>query len=384
MSAERIWRPEFVILLVIVHFLFIGNYALFVLLPTYLEDSSKTVIGIVVGLFGLSAVLMRLWAGSLTDLFGRRLLFLTGLAIAALSLFLYAQGPYPAGLIPVRILHGLAWALMGASWPALAADLVPPSRRGEAIGLPLLATEGAALYAPFVWLALAEGVSFRLAYVTLGLLVVIGFITIARFPSDRPQIERWSLPKPFLPARAALLPLVGFLGAAVALGVLAAFLAIHVDDEDLGSPQLFFLASGFTAIASAFLVGRVERALGYRVTAFLSLLLVGGAMLIVALATSGVQLIPAGALFGAGFTGAYTAGGRMAYESAPPMGRALALATVYLGFDLGRAAAIPFGALADASGTSTVFAVAAAIAAGGAVILLVTGRRRTALEPREP
>ena len=373
-ESGRLWSREFVLLLVMIHLVFVGYYSMFVVLPAYLDDSSKTMVGIVVGVFGIATFATRLWAGSLADLMGRRTLLLVGLALTVVALLLYAQGPFAAGLIPVRLLHGLAWVLTATSFVALNADIAPAARRGEAISYVLLASESAALYAPFASLWIGEHVSFRVVFVGLAVLAIVSILIVRRLPSDRGTAPSWRMPTPFRVSRAGLLPLAAFIGVAIAIGAQASFLVIHADEKGLGNPQLFFLAHGIAVIAIVTVAGRVLAALGYALTTFISLLLAGAAMLTVALAQGAEGLILGGALFGVAMGGSYTAAMTQAYTSADPAGRARAMATVALAFDIGATAAVPFGAVADAAGTRVVFAIAAGIAAVAAFVPFV-GRR---------
>ena len=374
---RRLWHRNFILLLLTSHLIFAGQYSLFALIPSFLDDFSNTTIGFVVGAAGFTGVAARMGSAPLADRIGRRRILLAGLALGVLAHLLFLQGPSPAGLIPARLIYGLSWGLMSAAWPPLSADFAPASRRGEAIGYTIAATESALLYAPFVLLLIAESVSFRVVYVGLALLLFTGFLIVRTFPDDRPRTPARSAPLLFRAPRAALIPFLGFLGIPLALGAQAGFLILHVDENDLGDPQLFFFSYGALAIIMAAVVGRIDATIGYRATAVGSALFAAGSMLIVALAEQGAWLLLAGAFFGIAFSGGYTAATRMAYESAAAAKRAVAVATVTVAFDVGILAPVLLGVLADATDTSAVFFTAAAIAAGCGLAPLLARRSAT-------
>ena len=112
----------------------------------------------------------RVGSAPLADRIGRRRILLAGLAFGVLAHLIFLQGPNPAGLILARLIYGVSWGLMSAAWPPLSVDFAPTSRRGEAIGYTIAATESALLYAPFVLLLIAEAINFRVVYAGLALL----------------------------------------------------------------------------------------------------------------------------------------------------------------------------------------------------------------------
>jgi len=361
--SRTIWSLHFVLVLIASHLFFIGYYSLFVTLPRYLEGQSATAIGFVVGVFGVSSFVMRLWVGGLGDVFGRRLLALFGLTGAAISFGLYAVGPVPALLAPVRLLHGLAQVASATALVTLTGDLAPPARRAESIGYGFFAADSPALYAPLLALALAGVVGFGWQFVLMGLLSFAGALAVLPIPSGRPPVGTRRLPAPFRIARSALLPMAGFFGTTAGLGVVQAFLTVHVDRGHLGDPQVFFVAFGLAMIPAGPLAGRLGAAVGHRVVLVVSVVLAALAMLLAAVPVAGLGLALVGVLFGCGFAGAFTAAMTLAYESASDAERGLAIATTGLAFDLGFWVPLLLGPLADAAGTGMVFAVTAAIAA---------------------
>lgn len=75
-----------------------------------------------------------LTAGKLGDRYGRRRVYLTGMAAFAIAAVLSAAAPAPGLLIAARVLQGSAGAMMISTSVALALMEYPPERRGVAMG----------------------------------------------------------------------------------------------------------------------------------------------------------------------------------------------------------------------------------------------------------
>jgi MFS family permease len=373
-AYASLWNLHFVLVLVISQLYFVGYYGLFVTLPRYLEGRSATEIGLVVGVFGASAFLMRLWVGGLGDVLGRRALLVGGLLLGGLAQCLFALGPYPALLVPLRLLQGLAQVATANSLVVLSAELIPPPRRAEAIGYGFFAGDSPALYAPLLALALVAAVGFQVQFVLMGLLGFVAALAALQIPSDRPAHPPRAIPRPFRLVPAAVLPTIGFLGTTAGLGTVQAFLTPHADRQALGDPRLFFVAFGLAAIPAGPLAGRLGTLVGHRLVLVGSGLTSALAMLLPALSVGGPGLALAGALFGSGFAGGFTAAMTLSYEGAAPAERGLATATTGLAIDMGYGVAILLGPLADARGTAAAFAAAAILACTCALQVALRGR----------
>ena len=113
-------------------------WSLFLHFPGYLHDlgADEFQIGILVGVAALASIGIRPWIGRAMDLRGRRQVIIAGnilhVAVLALYLTVTALGPW---VYIVRILHGLASAMLFTSLFTYAADVVPAARRTQGIAI---------------------------------------------------------------------------------------------------------------------------------------------------------------------------------------------------------------------------------------------------------
>ena len=98
-------------------------------------DASFTDLQWVIDAYALALASLMLAAGSLADLFGRRLIFVTGLLLFIAASLLCGLSGSPAMLNLSRALQGIGGAMMFATSLALIAQEFAPSERGTAFGL---------------------------------------------------------------------------------------------------------------------------------------------------------------------------------------------------------------------------------------------------------
>jgi MFS family permease len=125
------------VILLLVQFAYGTAFSTFFALPKYLIEelhASATLVGNAHGAFAIVGVVLVPLIGSSLDRWGRRPVQLLGLAIGAVSFAAFGFAQAPWAILLLRAAHGLSFALTFNAGGALAADLAPPTRRGEGIG----------------------------------------------------------------------------------------------------------------------------------------------------------------------------------------------------------------------------------------------------------
>src|SRR4051794_26642942 len=147
MSAERrVFAAGFTATLLV----FLSGGAGVPALPRYVTGplgAGDVAVGIVMGSFAFTSVILRPVGGQLSDRRGRRAIFVAGSAIASVAGLIYLLPFGLAGLIIARLVLGIGegWLYTaGASWVV---DMTPEERRGGVIGL----------FGMSIWLGLSIG-----------------------------------------------------------------------------------------------------------------------------------------------------------------------------------------------------------------------------------
>ncbi|MDP3766956.1 MAG: MFS transporter [Dehalococcoidia bacterium] len=155
-------------------FFFLGLNG-FILLPLYIRDLGGTEIeiGLVMGLFNAVGIICQPLIGPWIDAVGRRPFMLLGVGLILVSALAAIAMPGIPALAVIRALQGVGFSAFFVANYSYVADLVPPARRGWALGIfgvsGLLATALAPLLsewvirrAGFQWLfALAAAICSR-------------------------------------------------------------------------------------------------------------------------------------------------------------------------------------------------------------------------------
>jgi EmrB/QacA subfamily drug resistance transporter len=169
---------------------------------TALQDISK---GLHTGLSGLQWVIdaytlplaaVVLTAGSIADTFGRRRLFVQGMAVFTAASALCAAAPGIETLIAARAVQGLGAAVLFATALALISEATPtPESRAKALGVFGAAIGASFAIGPFIGGALTQWVSWRAIFwinVPIGILTLV---LVRRVHESRdPNARRVDLP----------------------------------------------------------------------------------------------------------------------------------------------------------------------------------------------
>ncbi len=128
-----------------------------------------------------------LLGGSLGDQFGRRRVYLLGMAAFTAASLLCGVAPNIQLLIAARALQGVGAAMLVPGSLAIISSVFHPDDRARAIGAWSALAGATAAIGPFLGGWLIDGVSWRLIFViNLPIAAVAGFVTLVHVPETRP------------------------------------------------------------------------------------------------------------------------------------------------------------------------------------------------------
>jgi MFS family permease len=343
--------------------------------------SGPAAVGLAVGAFSVTTLVLRPLAGRWVDRRGRRPLLVGGAAAFAVLVGAHLLVTDLLALVVLRLMLGAAEALYVVAGFAALADLAPPGRAGEALSYNSLALYLGIATGPAFGQALLEGGGFRLVWIGVALLLGVAAALAARVPETRDP-DAAASPPGALVHRAAVVPGLGLFAGVAAVSGFLAFAPLHATrlGLDLWSvvPGLF----GAVVLACRILFARLpDRVPPLRLAAAalgascLGLLLVG----VVPAAwgiLSGAVLLAVGTAF---LTPAVFAA---VFSSVPPSERGSAAGTTSVFIDLGLGGGpLVLGLVAASSGFGGAFVAGAALTAAGAALLL--GRRPLRAAPSD-
>lgn len=128
--------------------------------------------------FLLASAVFMVPMGRLSDMFGRRKVFVLGNMVFALSTLTCAISPGGPVLILARLVQGIGGAMMFATNMAIVADIFPPGERGRAIGVNITAVYLGLALAPFLGGMLINAAGWRsIFYLTAIPVAAVAFLT---------------------------------------------------------------------------------------------------------------------------------------------------------------------------------------------------------------
>ncbi|GAB7387148.1 MFS transporter [Bacillaceae bacterium] len=340
-SRPALWTKAFVMTTLANFFLFVSFQMLIPTLPVYVQENGgdEFAIGLVIGLFTVSALITRPFAGKFLDTVGRRKMLVAGLFIFILSIAGYSLTATVLLILGIRIIHGVGWGLSTTTFGTIVSDIVPAKRRGEGMGYFGLSTTLAMALAPLfgIWLMKAFGFS-RLFWTAVGLAVIALLLsqTIV-FPEPFRGAERkGKVPLWYgLIEKKALFPSMLVLLLGVTYGGIVGFITLFGREAGIDNVGWFFLGNALMVMIVRPLAGMVYDRKGH-----VWVLLPGGffvlaGLLLLSYTTSMAMLLSASVLYGIGFGAVQPSLQAWVIDRVSPDRRGAATGTFFSAFDLG-------------------------------------------------
>ena len=179
-QRDTIWSMPYVVLMAANFFQSMAAFMVNTTMPVYLDSLGATtsMVGIVVGAFAITALLIRPFAGPAFDSFSRKRLLIIAQAFIAVSLVGYGVVDNIPALFLVRLIHGIGIGCSGPLGMSLVSEFLPTSKLASGISIYALAQSFAQVIGPAVGLWLAESVGFSNAYFLAASSVAVAMVGV--------------------------------------------------------------------------------------------------------------------------------------------------------------------------------------------------------------
>ena len=329
-------------------------------------------VGAVVGSMFASAVLARPFVGRMGARVSRRWLVLGGAGLDAVCFSLYGQVPAVWGLACVRLLNGLGEAMFYTGSATLVTDLVPASRRTQAVSYYSVSVYLGTGLGPSIAVAIIHRAGQSWAFACAGLTAALAALLATRLPS--PSID--ARPGHRLPwvSRRAVLP-----GSVLAFGTsgvvaFSAYMALYARHLHMSGVQYVFLTYS-AVIVLVRLAGRIHLLSPMTVARTATAAIVTG-LCVVALVPAEPAIYVGTAVFASGIALQFPALMGLALRDAPDYERASVVGTYTAFMDLSQGVSgFLLGAATAIAGYRAAFGCSAVLALSGLSMLLVVTRR---------
>lgn len=359
-ETAPIWNRDFTLLWVANFLMATAFYFLLPTVPPYSTDvlgAGTGQVGYLISIYTVSAVAVRPLAGYLLDARGRRVTYLAGLAFFAGFLFTYGWAPSFALLLAIRFLHGLAWGTLTTGGSTVAADLLPPPRRGEGLGYYGLTMSLAMAFGPLLASRVLGDGQYGRLFLIAGAIATAALLMglLIRYPRVAPSgktlsldsfIDRKTLPI----ATINLLTMCGY-------GGIISFITLFAAERGLDGSIFFLFYAAALSLSRPF-AGRIQDRHGPNAILGSGLVLLAIGFFVLAGARSVPTLAAASVLLGLGNGNVGPTLQAMALGLVAPERRGVASSTLFSATDLGIGlGSTILGWVADATSLGTMFTV---------------------------
>ncbi len=282
------------------------------LLPIFSKTlgAGPELIGFISGASTITGVFVKLPAGALSDVYGRKRLLLMALLFFAFSPIGYLFVTNPWQLVTIRFVHGFATAIFGPVTSATVAQLYR-EKRGEKIGWYSAADNVGRTIGPFLGgtILFLTANNFYFAYIVVGVIGIVALLISLsiRIPEERKQqagVPPWRKFSSGIREVASSRPIVissAMEGAQyLAVGALATFLPLYALGIGLNSGEIgvLFLAQGIVTLIARPFTGMTSDRVGRKPVIILGLVLGAATLAVIPTISGFIPLMVVSGVFG--------------------------------------------------------------------------------------
>jgi MFS family permease len=351
-------------------------------LPRYVHgplDAGNIAVGVVIGSYAITGLLLRPVAGRFADRRGRKPAVLLGSLLVAISGLLYLPPLGVPGLIAARLLLGAGEGTVFTAGSAWIVDIAPPGRRGRVIGLYGLSVWAALSLGPLIGELLLHASGYTLVWLFAAAAPLAGVLIALRLPDPfRPLAHAERHP---LIAREAVRPGAALALAALGYATVAAFVVLHLEARGIGHGATVFGAFATMIVLTRLIGGDLPDRIGPARVAAVAALGEAVGLTLIGIAHSLAAALLGALAMGVAFSLLYPSLSLIVVERIPDTKRGAALGTFTAFFDAGVGFGAPLAgltaALIDYEG-AFLFAAAVAVASAAMTTLAISTRLRSA------
>ncbi|BCB05562.1 MFS transporter [Bacillus sp. KH172YL63] len=356
-KQSAIWTRPFFMALVNNFFIFFVFYSLLTVLPLYIIDElggTEGEAGLATTIFLLSAILVRPFSGRIMEQVGKKKTLIMSVMMFGASSFLYYWIHDFYLLMGLRFFHGIWFSIVTTVLVAIAADMIPASRKGEGLGYFAMSMNLAVVAGPFLSLYLIRWIPYTTLFMGLAMVIVIGLLCSFGIVVNEEAAVNHSRPislKDLFEKKAVPIATVGFLTSFAYSGIMS-FISVYAKSIGLFEwVSVFFVVFAAAMLLSRPYTGRRFDSSGPDAVIYPSLFIFAAGLILLSATGSLVVLIIAGTLIGLGYGALLPSFQTMAIQASPKGRTGHATATFFIFYDFGiGAGSFLLGLLSDRFG----------------------------------
>lgn len=310
-------------------------------LPAYLSAmGGANYKGLIIALFTLTAGISRPFSGKLTDTIGRVPVMAVGSIVCFVCGFLYPVLTSIAGFLFLRLIHGFSTGFKPTATAAYVADLVPPGKWGEAMGVHGVCFSTGLAIGPAIGSEITTYFSINYLFYCSSIFALLSILILANMKETLPNKQKFKFEHLKINSKeivewrvlpAALIILWSYISYGAILTVISDW-SKHLGTSNKG---LFFMVFTVSSLLIRFVAGKVSDQYGRVIVLKISLGLLMISLLGIALANSSFTLMLASAIYGIATGMLSPTASAWTIDLSRPKHRGKAVATMYIFLEVG-------------------------------------------------
>lgn len=334
---ETIWSLPFVVLMFVNFSQHVAMYMSNTIIPLYLDQlgAAASIIGICVGSFAVTAILIRPFSGPAFDSFPRKRLILIAQAISSLSVFVYGFVDNVGLFIAVRLVHGIGMGCVGPLCLTLVSSYLPLSKIASGISIYALAQSLAQVVGPAVGLYLYDIVGPTNTFVLSACLIVIALLAVAIIKEKPYNRMPYQLRLGRMFAREALEESIVLMLLVASFVTINAYLVLYSQSLGVEGISIYFVIYALCLVATRPLFGKLADRFGTAKIVLVGVVIFGIAFALIGRAHTLEDFIIAAVVNSLGFGASSPLIQSLALAKTPIERRGATSNTTYTGCDFG-------------------------------------------------
>lgn len=304
-ANNKIWSLSFIFVVIANALVFMIFEMLLPTLPLFVTALGEGAgqVGLIIGVFTLSAILTRPFAGLLATKFDKKVLLIIGILLNALSTGAYYLADGIPELLIIRLIHGAGFGLITTYFATLATEIIPKERRGEGIGYFGVGETVAISVGPMIGILTLELYDFqRLFLGGMAVLILAGIMAvfIKRTPEGKKMDKEINVKIKFFEKR-VFFPGLLILLVGIAAGGIMSFFSLYAIEREFTKVGLFFFLIAVASFVVRIVSGKLFDKYGPTVIIIPGSLFSIVGLLLLYVSTSNTLLLTAAVFYGFGF-----------------------------------------------------------------------------------
>ena len=336
-GKETIWSLPYIVLLFVNFTQHFSLYITNTIIPLYLDHLgiAASIIGIGVGSFAVTAILIRPFSGPAFDSFPRKRLIIIAMVISSISVFAYGFVDDFVPFIAIRLVHGVGMGCMGPLCLTLVSTYLPLRKMASGIAIYTVAQSLSQVIGPAAGLYLYEILGFGNTFFLSAGLIVLALLAISSIkekPYDRMpyqlRLDRM-FTKDVLEEAIVLMLLVG------AFVTTNSYLVLYSQSLGVDNIGLYFSVYALCLLGTRPLFGKLADRFGTPKVVFAGVVIFAISFVLIGMARTLEDFLVAAAVSSLGFGASSPLIQSIALAKTPPERRGATSNTTFTGCDFG-------------------------------------------------